>query len=307
MPPRSERWTTRVPRGGTLLGIACMVAAGLFVVGQDAVAKVLVGRYPIGQVICLRSAVALLIIVLVVLRAGGVRRLATSVPRLHAWRALIIVMSTTLYVTGLRYVPLASAILVVFTAPLFATALAVPMLGETVGWRRWLAVLIGFAGVGVMVRPAGDAVSLALLLPLGAALLAAIQDIVTRRMTTIDSPATILFYSTLALVAAGLATWPAGWEPVPPGDAGLFVLSGVTLACAHTLMIQAFRHAEVVVASPFRYTNLLWATLFGFLLWGDVPGIRTLVGGVLLIGSGLYILRREIVVRRLRARPTDGR
>ena len=176
---------------------------------------------------------------------------------------------------------------------MFLTALATPMLGERVGWRRWSAVAAGFAGVLLMLRPTGGALYWAALLPLGAALAGAFRDVFTRRIAVTETTIGILVVSTAAVTLAGLATVPFGWQPLVARDIGLFALAGLLLGGAHYLMIESFRFAEVALIAPFKYASMIWATAFGFIIWGHLPNAWVLAGSTLVIGSGLYILHRE--------------
>ena len=198
------------------------------------------------------------------------------------------------FVTALGVLPLAEAIALLFAAPLFATALAVLLLGERVGWRRWGAVLVGFAGVLMIIRPGSEAFVWVALLPLTSALLGALRDVVTRRLSYSDSSAGILMVTSVAVVIAGLATWPLGWVALDARQIWLLVGAGLILALSQYLMIESLRFAEVALVVPFRYTTMIWATLFGFVFFGALPDAGVIGGAVLMLASGLYIMRREL-------------
>ena len=276
-----------------LRGILCMLGGGLLLTVNDAVMKWLTADYPLGQVLFLRGAFVFLPIALLTWQAGGIAALRVRNVPGQAVRAAAMICSSFLFIGGLSLLPLADAIALSFAGPLFLTALATPMLGERVGWRRWSAVLIGFAGVLVMLRPTGEALYWAALLPLGAALAGAFRDVFTRRIAVTETTISILAVGTAAVALAGLSTAPFGWQPVAARDVGLFALAGFLLGGAHYLMIESFRFAEVALVAPFKYASMLWATLFGFLVWGHLPESWVLAGSALVIGSGLYILHRE--------------
>ena len=166
----------------SLKGILCMLAGSALLTGNDAVLKWLTADYPVGQVMFLRGIFVFLPVFFLVWRAGGRPVLRVSQRRGHLARAVLVVAGTFLFVSGLSFLPLADAIAITFAGPLFITALAPPLLGEHVGWRRWSAVLVGFVGVLIMVRPTGAAVQWAALLPLAASLTGALRDLLTRRM-----------------------------------------------------------------------------------------------------------------------------
>ena len=194
---------------------------------------------------------------------------------------------------GLSLLPLADAIAVTFAGPLFITALAPLVLLERVGWRRWLAVLAGFAGVLLMVRPSGDYARWAVLLPLSAALAGSLRDLVTRRISVSENFTAILFSTDVIVLLAGLVLFPAGWQVPNVADFLLMGLAGGLMGAAHYLHIEAFRLAEAAVIAPFKYTNMLWGVLFGFVIWGHLPDRWVVGGSLLVIASGLYIFYRE--------------
>ena len=207
------------------------------------------------------------------------------------------------FVTGLSFLPLAEAIVLTFASPLFVTALAPPLLGETVGWRRWLAVLVGFVGVLIMIRPGGEAMRWFVLLPLGAALTFGLANIVTRSISATESSVSILCVSMVSVTVVSLATAPFGWRAPSTSDVALLALAGILLGCAHFLMIEAFRLAEAAVAAPFHYSAVIWALILDLVIWVNWPDSWVMGGAVIVILSGLYILRRETLRRRSPTEP----
>ncbi len=166
-------------------------------------------------------------------------------------------------------------------------------LGEKVGWRRRGAVLVGFLGVVIMARPGAGGLQWAVLLPLGAALCGGVRDLITRRIARSETTVSMLFVTTAVVMLAGLATAPFGWAPLRGADLWVFASSGVLIAGAHYLLIEAFRHAEAALVAPFKYTSMVWAVLFGYLFFSDLPDAWTLAGASVVILAGLYILHRE--------------
>lgn len=283
--------------------IALMVTASGLLTVNDAMVKWLTQGYPVGQVMSLRG---VFVIAIVVIWATLRRR--TSQLRVTNWglqltRGALMAISTFLFVTALSLMPIADAIAIAFAGPVIATALAAVVLKEPVRWRRWSAIGVGFAGVVVMLRPTPDLVRLVAIVPLLAAFVGAFRDIVTRRMGTGgESTPAIMLISTSVVTLAGLTTIPLGWMPVAIGELGLFVASALLIAFAQALMIDAFRLGEVGLVGPFKYTSLVWAVLLGLVVWGDLPDAWTWTGSALVVGSGLYIWRREITL----ARSTSG-
>jgi len=288
-----------------LLGIGCMLLAGLLMTGNNAILKWLTAGYPVGEIIFIRGIFIWLPIAYFIARSGGFLSIRITRLRLHAVRAGCISFSAFIYILGLRYLPLADVTAIGFSTPLFVTALATFLLGETVGWRRWSAVFVGFLGIVIITRPTGDVVTIAVLFPIGSAFWTGIRDMVTRRMVTTESSNAILITSTAAVMIAGLCTSPFGWKAPTTEDFALMACAGLFSGFGHYFMIEAFRHAEVVIVSPFRYLTIVWAIAMGYLIWGDFPDHYVLGGVVLVICSGLYILHREIVVRR-RARAAQS-
>jgi drug/metabolite transporter (DMT)-like permease len=198
-----------------------------------------------------------------------------------------------MFFTGLRSVPLATATTIMFLTPLIVTLLSIPLLGEKVGPRRLAGVLVGFAGAMVIVRPGFGEVSLGMLLLLGASITNAFYQIVTRQVRHYDGPNTTLFYTALAGTVVFSAVAPWDWRPPQGIDWLLFVGMGAIGALSQLCLIRAFRLAPAAVVSPFSYTGLIWATLFGFIVFLDLPGWWTMLGAALIVGSGLYVFHRE--------------
>jgi drug/metabolite transporter (DMT)-like permease len=279
-------------------GIGLMVAGGIVLTVNDAATKWLTADYPVGEIIFVRAMFTLLPIALFAWQNGGLTALRIGDMRLQCARASCAVASTFLFISGLVFLPLADCIALAFSGPLFVTALATPLLGEMVGWRRWSAVLIGFAGVLVMLRPTGEAVRWVALLPLCAAGCGALRDIITRKIRISDSPVAILAMTMLAVALSGLATLPFGWNAIAPKDLLIMASAGLLVGTAQYLMIQAFHLAEASLVIPFKYLTLVWGALFGFVIWNDLPDHWVIAGSTLVVGSGLYIMHREMARRR---------
>lgn len=282
-------------------GIVFMLLGAALLTVNDTVLKWLTGGYPTGQIMFMRGIFVVLPVALLVWRAGGLAVLKVNSRGAHALRAFCVLTGTFLFITGLSFLPLAEAIAITFAGPLFVTALAPPMLGEVVGWRRWSAVLVGFIGVLIITRPTGEAIQWAALLPLTASLTGALRDLITRKISTAESSHAMLVTSTAGVVLAGLVTAPFGWRPIAAFDLALMMASGILIGLAHFLLIECFRLAEAALVAPFKYSNLLWAILFGFIVWGDLPDSWTLTGAAIVVASGLYILRREAQLRGTQA------
>lgn len=270
-----------------------MIAGAALLLCNDAATKYLTQSYPLGQVIGLRQATTLLAIVPYVMTVTGWRAVRVVHWPGHAIRGMLFVAGAFLMVTSLSVLPLTTVLAINYASPIFVVLLSAPFLGERVSARRWIAVLIGFAGVLLIVRPGGVGFQWILLLPLLTALANGSRDIVTRRLSRTDTSISVLFSSTVIVMLAGLTTAPFGWVAVDTRGALLFLLTGLCNAGAHFLMIESLRLGEASLVSPFRYTSFLWAIVFGYLLWDEIPGLWVLLGVGLIICGSLYGARGE--------------
>jgi drug/metabolite transporter (DMT)-like permease len=236
---------------------------------------------------------ALAILAFVLVSGAGLACLRPKRPLLLVLRTLVNLGAAFLFFTGLRYLPLADAFAIAFAAPLFITALSVPVLGEHVGIRRWAAVIVGFLGVLVVVQPGTETFRLEALLPLGAALSYALAMLIGRRMTRDMPTAAIMFWPSLGAVAVTLVMMPLQWQTPALPDAGLFVFMGIIGTGGMALITQGYRHAPAAVIAPFDYSVLIWGVILGWVIWQDIPAPNVWAGATILIASGLYILHRE--------------
>ena len=279
--------------GAPARGVACMLASVFILTLSDVLTKWLTAGYPPGQLICLRSLAAMLL----VLAWSTPRRRWTGLrirnPGAHLVRGVFACAGSFMFVLGIAHVPLANAMSIGFAGPLLITAMAGPMLGEHVGWRRWAAVVVGFGGVLVILRPGAEGYHWAALVLLAGVVFGALRDVVTRHISATESSSSLLLSTSACMAAFGAISVVQGWNLPGPGDGALLVLSGLLIGTGHYLQIEAFRNAEAGTVVPFRYTALLWATLLGWLVFGDVPGAATLSGAALVVASGLFTLYRE--------------
>ena len=273
--------------------IIAMLLGAAVLTTNVAVLKWLTNSYHVGQILFCRGIFISLPLAFLIWKAGGLKSLRYVNPKGHTIRAILVIVGIFLFVSGLAYLPIADAIAISFAGPLFITALAQPLLGEHVGWRRWSAVLTGFIGILLIVRPGGDVVQWAVLLPLTASLAGALRDLLTRHLSSQETPVAILFSTTLGVILASLVTIPFVWVPVPLVDWGWFALSGFLVGFAHFLMIETFRFGEATLVAPFKYSGVIWAGLLGYLIWGDIPDFTTILGVTIVVLSGIYIFHRE--------------
>ena len=284
---------TVIEAGRTRQAILTICAGVAFLSMNDAIAKLLVERYDPIQIVFLRNLIALPMVSAVVMCKIGISGFVSNHLRVHAIRGLLMLGGAYMFFKGLEDLALAEATALVFSAPIFITALSVPLLGETVGWRRWGAVLVGFIGVLIIVRPGGATFQPASLYVIGTAGLYALFMISARFLGPRESMWTMMFFVMLfpMLYAAPLAF--VVWVPVQVSDLPFLLALALFGTLGITLIGQAFRFAPAAVVAPFDYTALIWATLFGWLIWGDTPEMWTLAGAAVIVVSGIFIVIRE--------------
>lgn len=281
-----------------LKGIAFMSAGGLIITVQDGIVKSLTADLPAGEIICIRGLFMLLPLVWIVYRLGGIHALRVRNWSGQIWRGVTFTADHFLFMTGLLFLPLADITAIMFAGPLFVTILAIHFLGEHVGWRRWAAVIAGFAGILVIIRPTPDAIRWAAFFALGATFLSAIRDIITRRLRTTETSVSILFFTTVFGVFGALLTLPFGWRLPSLREIILLGIAGIMVSVGHYFQIVSLRIAEAALVAPFKYLNMIWAVAVGYAVWGDFPDRFTISGSLLVVASGIYILHRETVRRR---------
>lgn len=284
-----------------LRGIAYLVSAGIFLTVNDGISKWLVPNYPVGQILFIQGALIVLI-TCIVMRVRGEAPLAAKSWRPHLYRGGLYVVGSFSFVIALRYLPFAEVVAIAFVGPMFMTLLGRFFLGESVGWHRLSAVLIGFVGVLFVIRPGSEAMHWAIVLPLVVALADAARDLVTRKMAGGESNMRIVFSTGCMLVIAGLLTVVWGWQTLRIEDFGLFVISSGAFVVAHFLMVEAFRHGQLGAVAPFRYIQIIWTILAGMVFWGEVPGAIVFVGIGIICASGIYIAWREATVGKLNSK-----
>ena len=296
--------SSRAQYSDSFKGILAMIVAALLLTLNDATTKWLTETYPVWQVLALRQLCSLLLIVpyIYFVTGWGVVKV-TNRPGM-ALRSLFFVATTGTIVVSFSLLPLALVTAIAFSSPLFVVAFSHLFTDEKVGPRRWLAVLAGFAGVLVIVRPGEAGFEMVLILPVLAALFAGSRDILTRGLSRTESSISILLWSNLAVVGVALAiTTVQGWQAVTGTAALLLVFNGALNAVSHFLIIEALRLGEASLVSPFRYSGLIWAIMLGLVIWGDFPDSWTLAGALLLVASGVYIIERSPRTAKLGGRP----
>jgi drug/metabolite transporter (DMT)-like permease len=281
------------PRSRTSAGIIMMCVGVACLCVNDALAKTLTEAYSAIQIQFLRNLIALPFAILIAWKMGGAAGLRSHKPLAHLFRGGLWIAATIMFFTSLKYLGLAEATALIFVAPLFITALSALIFREPVGWRRWLAVAIGFAGVLIAVRPGTAAFQTVSLLPVATALVYAILMLSARWVDSRESGWTLLLYMTGTGAVLSLFIVPFVWIPVQPEHFWLFGAVAIFGTAGMTLMTQAFRLAPAVVVAPLDYSAIIWATLLGWLIWNEIPDMLTFVGAGIIIASGVFIIWRE--------------
>jgi drug/metabolite transporter (DMT)-like permease len=287
-----------LPANARLKGIALMCAAVLCFTGIDTSAKYLNHYMDTLQVVWARYLGAFLIGCLLVNPLLKPELLRTARPWLQLGRSALLLFSTVLNIYALRYLQLDETLSILFATPLLVAALSIPILGESIGPRRWAAIIVGFLGIMIITRPGFGNMHPAALLTVLGTVCYAVYSISTRILSATDSSGTTLFYSSLFGAVVMTAILPFVWSwPVGPLQIAVMVIMGTCGALGHYLLILAHRLAPASILAPFIYTQIVWMVLSGYLVFGDLPTHWTLIGGAVVIASGLYLLYRERKMR----------
>ena len=274
-------------------GIALILASTIFLGTSDVTAKYLSKTLPSIEITWIRFLVFALIMVPGMVPGSSVYALRTQVVGLQLLRGAALLASSLFFITGLRFLPIAEASATGFVSPLFVTALSILFLGERVGLRRWLATVVGLIGVLIILRPGTSAFHVAAFFPVVSALAWASLLIMTRMMSGKEHAATTMTYSAIVGVCIITALVPFVWVTPTWHDILLGVLIGIASTAGQWIVVQAFRYADASVLAPFSYTQLLWVSILGFVVFGEVPDIWTISGAAFIVASGLYTAHRE--------------
>lgn len=285
-------------RNATLAGIGMMLLGILMFSLNDVMGKWLVATYTVGQVLLLRSAAGLAVLMPFVVRQGVMRTLRPERPGLQFLRVALGSGEVALFYLAVSYLPLADTMTIWLAAPVWAAVLAALLLGERVDAGRWLAIAAGFAGVAIALDPTGASLSMPALLALLGSVLFAGMMIAGRQLRSTPD-VTLVAWQTLGALLMGLVLLPFGWVTPTWADAGLLGLLGIVAMVAHLCVTRSLKLAEASVVVPYQYTLIVWALVFGWLVFGDWPTPAMLTGSALIIAAGIALLALE-----RRAEPT---
>ena len=276
-------------------GILWQIIGMLFFGSMDAVSKHLTSSLPVIEILWVRYLFFALFGFLLAVHYSGLRGLRTSIPVLQIARGLALVFEIVLFTYAFRYLPLADAHVMAASVPLIVLALAVPILKERVGHRRWFAVVLGFLGVLIILRPGFGNWQPILFLPLLGAFGFAVYLVLTRMAAKFDTIGTSAFYTGVVGLSVLTIFLPLEWKTPTIEEWGWLLLASVLGLCGHISVIKALSMAEASVLQPFFYVVLVWATFLGFLIFDDIPDFITIIGACIIVGSGLYAWYRERV------------
>jgi len=280
--PRTEN--SQVFRGILLVMTAVAVLSVL-----DTLSKYLTRFYPINLVVWARFTFHLLFVIVALGPRYGLALVRTARPGAQILRGLLLAIASVLFVSALKYMPLAETSAISFLAPLLVTMMSVFFLKEKVELARWIAVLCGFIGVLAIIRPGSSVFTWAVFLPMGCAVAYAAYQILTRRLAGLESPYTSIFYAGLVGTLLLSAMLPYSWvQPQSNLHIALLVINGMLGGLGHLILIKAFEHAPASRLAPFSYLQLIWVTVIGYLAFGDFPDTWSLVGIAILMASGIY-------------------
>ena len=290
------------------IAISYMLIGMLVFSAMDVGLKTLSHDYSSFQITCIRGFSALPFILLQVPFQGGLKALTTQRMGFHLFRAVIGVGMLFCVITCFRVLPLANAYTIFFTAPFLIALLSIPLLKEHVGWHRWLAILIGFIGVIVIVEPGTDSwATVGIIAGFLGALGYALNVTTIRMMKDTESSLAMVFYFTLlvTLLAGLIAMWD--WQPIQWHAHGWWILAiGIFASIGQWCLTQAFRLANSAIVAPFEYSALIWAILAGIWFFGDHPTLRLLAGSLIIIGAGITMAWRESLAHQSTVlKPTD--
>jgi len=274
-------------------GIALILASTVFLGTSDVTAKYLSATLPSTEIAWIRFLVFALIMVPAMVPGSPLYALRSDRRGLQLMRGAALLASSLFFISGLRFLPIAEASATTFVSPLFVTALSIVFLSESVGVRRWLATAVGLIGVLIILRPGTGAFHPAAFFPIVSALAWACTLIMTRLLSGRERAITTMTYSAITGVFILSALVPFVWVAPSWHDILFGIFVGVASTAGQWIVVLAFRYADASVLAPFSYTQLLWVSILGFIIFGEVPDVWTVTGAVFIVASGLYTAHRE--------------
>jgi drug/metabolite transporter (DMT)-like permease len=274
------------------LGIAMMLLGDFLFAANDVMGKWLVATYSVGQVLLIRSLAALIVLVPLVWRAGWRTILRLEQPKIQILRVVLATCELVCFYAAVVYLPIADVMTVYLASPIYVAALSPWLLGETVSRRQWIAIAVGFVGVIVVLQPSSESLSMPSIIALVGSFAFALVVLQGRQLRRTPD-VTLVFWQTIGALICGLALAPIGWVPPTTLDYGLLGALGIIAMAAHLCINRSLKLAPAAVVAPLQYTLLLWAIIFGWFVFGDVPKTPMLIGGAIIIGAGIFLFERS--------------
>ena len=282
-------------RNVLLAGILLMLAGDFMFALNDAMGKWLVASFSVGQVVLIRSIGAFIVLGPMIANQGTGKLFQMERPILQLLRVLATTVDTALFYAAVVYLPLADVMSFYMAGPIYVAALSHFLLGEKVGWRRWAAILVGFCGVLIILKPSSAAFSQSSLFALVGSIAFAFAIILSRRLRG-TSDTTLVTWQTIGTLLVGAVMTVGAWKTPSALDFGAMLLLGIVSCSAHLMITRALKLAPASTLAPLHYSLLLWAVIFGLAFFGDVPGPRILIGSAIVVLAGLFIFHRQKVV-----------
>ncbi|CAN7206948.1 DMT family transporter [Mesorhizobium caraganae] len=282
-------------RNVLLAGILLMLAGDFMFALNDAMGKWLVASFSVGQVVFIRSLGAFIVLGPMIANQGTAKLFQMERPVLQSLRVVATTVDTALFYAAVVYLPLADVMSFYMAGPIYVAALSHFLLGEKVGWRRWAAILVGFCGVLIILKPSSAAFSLSSMFALVGSIAFAFAIILSRRLRG-TSDTTLVTWQTIGTLLVGAVMTIGAWRTPSALDFGAMLLLGIVSCSAHLMITRALKLAPASTLAPLHYSLLLWAVIFGLAFFGDVPGPRILIGSAIVVLAGLFIFHRQKVV-----------
>lgn len=286
-------------RNAPLAGVVLVLIAVALLAMMDTVMKLLIdGGLAVLQILALRSALVVPLMVAWALKQGGLTGFKTDRVKLHLLRVVLGTGAPLFFFNSLKTLPLADATTIFFGATFIMTALSVVVLKEKVGPHRWAAVILGFVGVLIAMRPSGEALDIGSLYALGSSVSYALFILATRKLGSSEGALKQVLYFHVWIGALGAISLFFEYRPFSAQEVALAAVAGALVVVGHLCLTQAFSIASVGLVAPFEYSALVWAALLGYAVWGDVPGLQVVLGAGVIVASGLYLMYREMRTAR---------
>lgn len=290
-PITTSSWKTNT----VLLGVLLMLLGDFMFTLNDAMGKWLVTTYAVGQVVFVRSIGAFLLLGPMIAKQGVGQLFRVQSPGLQVLRVICLTADTVLFFAAVAYLPLADVLTFYMAGPIYVAALSHFLLGEKVGWRRWIAIVLGFCGVLIALQPSSASLSWPAIFALGGSAAFGLTLILGRRLRGTSDTTLVTWQTLAALIVGGIMSFTTWQTPSAP-EFGAMLLLGVVSCIAHLLITRSLKLAPASLLAPLQYSMLVWGILFGFIFFDDVPSQHMLIGAVIIVLAGLFIFHRQKVV-----------